>query len=123
MEVKLIEIGYNALAILIPVLVTIGIEFLRRKMGTEKMKKIQEELAAKKELADLAVKFVQQVWFDLSGPERFEKAAEWLAARAAEQGLKLSSDEIKGLIEAAIRLAKDQFGNEWGNKTPTQQVE
>ncbi|NLZ52784.1 MAG: hypothetical protein GX892_06510 [Thermoanaerobacteraceae bacterium] len=60
-----------------------------------------------------AYRFVEQVYKDLHGPDKYQKAAEWLAARAQEHGLKLTADEIKGLIEAALRQLKDAFGNEW----------
>ena len=116
MEDKLLQLAYDILAILIPVLAALAVEYIRRRLGTEKMRKVQEELAAKQELATLAVRFVEQVYKDLHGPDKYQKAAEWLAARAQEHGLKLTADEIKGLIEAALRQLKDAFGNEWAKQ-------
>lgn len=116
MEDKLVQLAYDLLAILIPALAALAVEYLRRRLGTEKVKRIQEELAAKQELATMAVRFVEQVYRDLHGEEKYNKAAEWLAARAREQGLKLTADEIKGLIEAALRQLKDAFGNEWAKQ-------
>ena len=116
MENKLMQLAYDLLAILIPVLAALAVEYLRRRLGTEKVKRIQEELATKQELATLAVRFVEQVYKDLHGPDKYQKAAEWLAARAQEHGLKLTADEIKGLIEAALRQLKDAFGNEWAKQ-------
>lgn len=116
MEDKLLQLAYDLLAILIPALAALAVEYLRRRLGTEKVKRIQEELAAKQELATLAVRFVEQVYRDLHGPDKYQKAAEWLAARAQEHGLKLTADEIKGLIEAALRQLKDAFGNEWAKQ-------
>lgn len=116
MEDKLVQLAYDLLAILIPALAALAVEYLRRRLGTEKVKRIQEELAAKQELATLAVRFVEQVYKDLHGPDKYKKAAEWLAARAQEHGLKLTADEIKGLIEAALRQLKDAFGNEWAKQ-------
>lgn len=113
MEDKLLQLAYNILAILIPALAVLAVEYLRRRLGTERAKRIQEELAAKQELATLAVRFVEQVYRDLHGEEKYQKAAEWLAARAQEHGIKLTADEIKGLIEAALRQLKDTFENEW----------
>lgn len=114
MEDKLIQLAYDALSVLVPVLAALAVEYLRRRLGTEKMRRIQEELATKQELAALAVRFAQQCWASSPGPERYQKAAEWLASRATERGLKVTPDEVKGLIEAALRMAKDQFGEEWG---------
>lgn len=116
MEDKLVQLAYDLLAILIPTLAALAVEYLRRRLGTEKVKRIQEELATKQELATLAVRFVEQVYKDLHGPDKYQKAAEWLAARAQEHGLKLTADEIKGLIEAALRQLKDAFGNEWAKQ-------
>lgn len=116
MEDKLLQLAYDLLAILIPALAALAVEYLRRRLGTERVKRIQEELAAKQELATLAVRFVEQVYRDLHGPDKYQKAAEWLAARAQEHGLKLTADEIKGLIEAALRQLKDAFGNEWAKQ-------
>lgn len=116
MEDKLVQLAYDLLAILIPALAALAVEYLRRRLGTERVKRIQEELAAKQELATLAVRFVEQVYRDLHGPDKYQKAAEWLAARAQEHGLKLTADEIKGLIEAALRQLKDAFGNEWAKQ-------
>jgi LL-H family phage holin len=116
MEDKLLQLAYDLLAILIPLLAGFIIEFIRRRLGVEKMKQIQEELAAKQELATLAVRFVEQVYKDLHGPDKYQKAAEWLAARAGELGIKVTPDEIKGLIEAALRELKDAFGEEWAKQ-------
>lgn len=116
MEDKLLQLAYDLLAILIPALAALAAEYLRRRLGTERVKRIQEELATKQELATLAVRFVEQVYKDLHGPDKYQKAAEWLAARAQEHGLKLTADEIKGLIEAALRQLKDAFGNEWAKQ-------
>lgn len=112
----LTSIGYQALGILVPALCVMGIELLRRKLGLEKIKKIQAELQTKKELASLAVRMVEQTYKDLHGQYKYDQAAEWLAARAGERGIKISSEEIKGLIEAAIRMAKDEFGEQWAQQ-------
>lgn len=117
MEQKILALAYDLLAILIPVLAGFIIEFIRRRLGVEKMKRIQEELATKQELAALAVRFVEQVYRDLHGEQKYQKAAEWLAARAGELGLKVTPQEIKGLIEAALRAFKDEFGEEWAKAT------
>jgi len=61
----------------------------------------------------LAVKFVEQAYKELKGIEKYQVAATWLAAQAAERGINITADEIQGLIEAALRAFKDQFGEEW----------
>lgn len=116
MEDKLLTLAGNLLAILIPALVGLAVEYLRRKLGTEKMKRIQEELAAKQALAMLAVCFVEQVYTDLHGEEKYKAAARWLAEQVQKRGLKLTNTEIEGLIESALRELKDAFGNEWAKQ-------
>jgi LL-H family phage holin len=116
MEDKIITLGYNAMAILIPALCAILIELIRRELGLEKMRSIQAELQTKQVLASLAVKMVEQAFKDLRGQDKYNHAAAWLATQAGERGIKVTPDEVKGLIESAIRMAKDEFGEEWAKR-------
>ena len=59
------------------------------------------------------MRFIEQLYRDLNGEEKYSRAALWLSSRLAEKGLEANPDEIKGLIEAALRELKDQFGNAW----------
>lgn len=116
MEDKLFTLASDLLAVLIPALVSFALEYLRRKLGTEKMLQIQEELAAKQDLALLAVRFVEQVYTELHGEEKYKAAAKWLAEQAQKRGLKLTDTEIEGLIESALRMLKDEFGEQWAKQ-------
>ena len=89
-------------------------EWLRRKLGVERLAKIQRELETKQELAALAVKFVEQSFAGKS-EDKFTAAADWLAGRLAEKGISVSTAEITGLIEATLRAFKDEFGEGWAN--------
>lgn len=113
----LIKVLYDVLILLATVAAGYGVAWLRKRLGVEGMKRIEAELATKQELAALAVRFVEQVYRDLRGEAKYQKAAEWLAARAGELGLAVTADEIKGLIEAALRTFKDEFGEEWARIT------
>jgi len=115
MEDRLVSLAYDVLAILIPALVALAVELLRRKVGVEKIKKIQHELEVKQELALLAVRFVEQTYKDLHGEDKYNKAASWLAERAQEQGIKITAEEIKCLIESALRIIKNELGEQWAN--------
>lgn len=110
MEGTLVNIGYQALGILVPALCAMAIELLRRRLGLEKIKRIQEELQAKRQLATLAIKFVEQAYTDLHGQDKYNQAAKWLSARIQERGLQVTSDEVKGLIEATLKAIKDELG-------------
>lgn len=113
MEDKLLKLAYDALAILVPLLVATAAEYLRRRLGNERLERIKRELETKKELASTAVKFAEQAWRDLGGQTKYEAAAGWLAAEAQARGIKVTVTEIKGLIEAALREIKDYMGEEW----------
>lgn len=113
MKEQIIQISLQVMAVIIPVLAAMAVELIRRKLGTEKFQQIQWELANKKELAKLAVQFVEQAYQDLHGQEKFNVAAKWMADQAINKGIQISAGEIKGLIEAALRQMKDSFGEEW----------
>lgn len=119
MEKVVLDLLYNLLILLATLLAGYAVAWLRKKIGVEGMKKIESELATKQELATLAVRFVEQTYKYLHGEAKYNKAAEWLVAQAARIGLKLTEEEIKGLIEAALRELKDAFGNEWAKQIQT----
>lgn len=113
MEDKLILVLESALTVLIPAVLALVIEWLRRRLGTEKLQKIQQELATKQNLARMAVLFVEQAYRDLDGPEKYAMATEWLSGRAKEHGITITPEQIEGLIEAAVRTFKDLYGSDW----------
>lgn len=113
MEELLLQIAYDLIAVLIPILVAMVIEFIRKQLGYAKLQKIQQLLQTKENLAILAVRFVEQTFKDLHGEDKYNQAAIWLSARAQENGLAISDSEIKGLIEAALRKLKDEFSEQW----------
>lgn len=116
MDDLLLRVLYDVLVLLATVAAGYAVAWFRKRLGVEGMKRIEAELAAKRELAAMAVRFVEQVYRDLHGEQKYQKAAEWLAARAGELGLKITPEEIKGLIEAALRTFKDEFGEEWAKQ-------
>ena len=117
MEDLLLRVLYDILVLLATVAAGYAVAWLRKRLGVEGMQRVEAELATKQELAGLAVRFVEQVYKDLHGEAKYQKAAEWLAARARELGLALSADEVKGLTEAALRTFKDTFGEQWAKAT------
>ncbi|HBK85521.1 MAG TPA: holin [Firmicutes bacterium] len=113
MDERIVNMAYDILSILLPVLAVMLAEWLRRKIGVERLARIQRELETKKELAALAVKFVEQAYKDLKGEEKFQEAAQWLATQAIDRGINITADEIRGLIESTLRAFKDTFGEDW----------
>jgi LL-H family phage holin len=115
MEDLVLRLAYDILAILITVAVALLIGWLKKKLAIEGIKKVQEELTAKQELALLAVKAVEQLWGGvLHGDEKVQKATEFISEQAAKVGLAISPEEIRALIEWAVRTLKDEFGEAWG---------
>jgi len=106
----------NILIIFVTLAAGYVVAYLRRRLGVEGMQRIEAELALKQELAELAVRFVEQVFWDLKGQEKYDRAAQWLVDRVSEAGLKVTTEEVKGLIEAALRTFKDEFGEGWAVK-------
>ncbi len=100
---------------LVPVLVAFAIQWLRKKIGEERLAQLKWQLELKQDLAIVAVKFAEQAFKDYKGPQKYVEASHYLAARAQEIGLTITDDEIRGLIEWALREIKDQLGNEWAN--------
>ena len=69
------------------------------------IKKVYEEKAnteTAKQVAEDAVRFVEQVYKDLHGKEKLEKAVEQVSQILASKGINLSEAEINMLIESAV---------------------
>jgi len=113
MESLVMAIIENLLIIIVTLVAGFVVAYLRKRLGVEGMHKIALELSLKQELAELAVKFVEQIYRDFDGEEKYTMAAIWLADRISELGLKITESEVKGLIESALRTLKDEFGEQW----------
>jgi LL-H family phage holin len=109
MNDTLMNIVLDILSILIPALVAMGIAYLKKKMDQTTYEKIKIQLEAKSGLAWTAVTFVEQVYSELHGEEKYNKAAEWLAEQSSAIGIKLTSDQVKALVESAVKLMNDSI--------------
>ena len=56
----------------------------------------------KKDIVESTVQYVEQVFKDIHGQEKLDKAIERASQLLAEQGISVSIDELETLIEAAI---------------------
>lgn len=97
------EILNQFIQILLPVLATF-ITGLFTYIGN-RLKKVYEEKVnnetAKAVVTD-AVKFVEQVYTDLSGKEKLEKATVQVSEILQSKGIKITPAEINMLIESAV---------------------
>jgi len=109
------EVAYNAAVIIIPTAIAMGAELLRRKLGTEKLRTLRNELETKKTLGIMAVRYVEQAYKDQHGQDKYDLAADWLASKARQHGLKLTADEVEALIESSIKALKEACSLEWSS--------
>ena len=66
----------------------------------------------KESVAKNAVKFVEQVYKDLNGEDKLNKALEAATEMLAEKGITVSSLELRVLIEAAVAEFNEAFNKE-----------
>lgn len=108
----------ECLGILIPALATViagWFAILGAKLKNAYQNKVQNETA--KAVVEDVVKFVQQVYYDLEGPEKLKKAIEQTSTILNTKGIKISETEITMLIESAVYGLKEGF-----TKTEVQEV-
>lgn len=65
-----------------------------------------------KDLVIDAVLFVQEKYWDLSGVEKFDQAKGWLIAYLNSKGVKVDMDWLEGMIDAAVKELRAEFGEE-----------
>lgn len=107
------KIVYGIVMALASAAIGLLIAFLKQKLGIVKMQETSEALKNKEGFARLAVLFAQQVYWSLDGPARFEKAASSLSKALCKAGIIVTADELKELIEAALKALKKEFGDAW----------
>lgn len=70
-----------------------------------KIKKVYEDYVntkTKKDVVDTTVKYVEQVYKDIHGAEKLEKAKEKALEWLNEKGISISDTELEILIEASV---------------------
>lgn len=76
----------------------------------------------KQDVAKTCVKAVEQIYKDLHGEEKLQKALEAASEMLANKGITISDLEMRILIEAAVAEFNDVF-NSAGKDTSTEAVE
>lgn len=95
---------------LIPAIVTLLAAFFGY-IGTQ-IKKIYKEFVnteTKEKVVKTVVKAVEQIYKDLNGPERYDKAKENIVLMLNEKGLSITEIEMNMLIEACVSEFNLQF--------------
>jgi Bacteriophage holin of superfamily 6 (Holin_LLH) len=67
----------------------------------------------KKTYADRAVRFVEDAFADIKGSDKYNEAAKWIVERLAKWHIKVTEDEVKGLIESALHRMKQEYEKQW----------
>lgn len=75
----------------------------------------------KQDVAKTCVKAVEQIYKDLHGEEKLQKALEAASEMLANKGITISDLEMRILIEAAVAEFNDAF-NSAGKDTSTEEV-
>lgn len=69
--------------------------------------KIKEE--TKEKVAELVVRYTEQVWKDLHGEEKLDKALEAFSEMLAEKGITISDLEMRVYLESALAGFNNAF--------------
>ena len=94
---------YSAIAQAVIIILVALVGYIARAVVSWLNKKgIVEQIVAKEELALVAVQFVEQAYYRLSGPEKLDAAVSWLSEQLHLKGIKVDSGEIHALIESAV---------------------
>ena len=80
-------------------------------LGTVVAKLLNTE--TKRRVAKIAAQFAEQVYKDLHGDDKLQKALEAAAALLKKRGLKFDAAEMRILIEAAVGEFNEVFAKSW----------
>lgn len=118
------EILNQILQIVLPILATF-LTGLFTYIGT-RLKKVYEEKVnteTAKTVAEDAVRFVEQVYKDLHGKEKLEKATVQVAEVLQSKGITISEAEINMLIESAVYGLNEGWFNSVDNTLNTDKTD
>jgi LL-H family phage holin len=97
----------------LPLLITLIFKYLNAKIGVEKMAIIEQEILNASLLAETAVTYIQQKYPNLTSEGKRQEAIDWLIIELDNRGIELTSEQINAYLEAALKVVKDSFGENW----------
>ena len=107
------EILNQVLSILLPALATLiagWFAILGNKIKIAYEEKVNTQI--KKQMVQLTVEYVEQVYKAMDGEEKLQKAIEQASMVLAEKGILISEVELRMLIEAAVYGLNQGFNGE-----------
>jgi hypothetical protein len=124
MENSILNFGYEAVAILAPILCMLVIGLLSKKFGLENLIKLQNvyeshqaEIALIKQLAVISVRAIEQKYGGIKfGAEKLALAMKDLSEALEKIGIQISAKELDKFVHDALKELKDEFGEQWDKK-------
>ena len=98
-------IGY-AIYLLLSFILYHVVKYLRKKIDEQ-----HEEVL--RIIIEDGILFAQQVFGHLQGEERYEEALEYISEKLKEKNIKISSKDLKVMIESVLKQLKKEFGDSW----------
>lgn len=109
MNETVVSAAYDLFLVLLPVLAAALGQWFFRMAGTERIKRIKHEMDTKYSWAWDAVKATEQRWWEKAGSEKYRIASEALAAIARKNKVPIAGEEIRVLIESAVKAMKNEM--------------
>lgn len=91
---------------LVALLATFAANYIRARIAADKIETAEAVAAS-------AVLFVQQLYWDLNGEEKLQKAMVRVAAILQQKRINITEYEIRTYIEAAVKAFKAEFAEHW----------
>lgn len=102
---EMIQELFTALVPYIITIVTAIVGYWAAQLKSRLDQKLDTEV--KKQVVEDTVKYVQQVYETLAGPEKLQKAIQTASEWLQEKNIKVTEAELTVLIESTIKAAKD----------------
>lgn len=102
-----LDIAVKAVLEILAVVVGLAVTFVCTKIRSYfATKQISKE---KQEIAKFAVLAVEQMYYNLQGPEKLEKALEMASATLKDHKINVEATELRMLIESAVASFNEVF--------------
>lgn len=98
-EGLLIQIIYLLIATFVPVLGLALKNWVNRQA-------VLSDFLTKEELVATGVEFIEQMYEEYSGAEKYQAALEWVSLQLKAKNIKVDPEELRGLIESAVYQLK-----------------
>lgn len=102
MEINWYELIEHIMFLAVTIVIPFVVKYIKSKNQTENMDKVLE-------YAEIAVRYAEQFYKDQGGEVKYQEASKWLSNQALKVGIKLSDDEVRGIIEGVLKKIAWEF--------------